>query len=69
MRNYLKLASVAGLATAAPAFAQSTGVDYTGITDAVDVASTVTAIVAVGGIVALIAVARMGVRKVLGMIR
>lgn len=54
---------------AVPAYAQSTGLDYSGITGAVDVDSTVTAIVAVGGIVALVAVATMGVRKVLRMIR
>jgi len=61
--------AVVALLAAGPAFAQSTGLDYTGITSAIDLDSTVTAIVAVGGLVALVAVATMGVRKVLRMIR
>lgn len=65
----VRLAPAAALLAAAPAFAQSTALDYSGITGAIDLDSTVTAIVAVGGLVAVVAVAIMGVRKVLRMIR
>lgn len=67
--NKLALVAASSLAAATPAFAQTTGLDYSGITGAIDLDTTVTAIVAVGGLVALVAVATMGVRKVLRMIR
>lgn len=53
-----------------PAYAATaTTLDYSGITGAIDLTSTIAAIMAVGGLVALVSVAVMGVRKVLRMIR
>jgi hypothetical protein len=43
--------------------------DFTAITGAVDFATVVTAILAIGGLMALPAVAKAGARKVLSMIR
>lgn len=67
MRKYL-IAAPALLLAATPALAQN-GVDYSGLTGAVDFDSAITALVAIAGVVALILVARKGVRFVLGMIR
>jgi hypothetical protein len=64
---FAALFAVLGLSS--PAYAAATGLDYSSITGAIDVGTTVTAIMTVGGIVALVAVAVMGVRKVLRMIR
>lgn len=70
MRKLLLIgAGVSSAIAAAPAFATPAALDYSGITGAIDLDSTVTAIVAVGGLVAVVAVAVMGVRKVLRMIR
>lgn len=65
------LVPAVALLSATPALAGGGGssLDFSGITGAINVGSTVTAIIAVGGIVALVAVATMGVRKVLRMIR
>lgn len=56
-------------ATASPVLAQSTGPDYTGLTDALDVTSTIAMIMSVGGVMVGVALAVMGVRKFLRMIR
>lgn len=73
MKKNLARMAAAGtaLALSVPAFAQTApaGLDYSGITDAIDLDTTVTAIVAVGGILILVKVATMGVRKVLSMVR
>jgi hypothetical protein len=64
------LAVLACMLIANPALAQTTPtVDYSDITGAVSVTDTIAAIVTIGGVLALLAVAIMGVRKVLGMIR
>jgi hypothetical protein len=59
---------VVGLA-ASPAFAQASGVDYTGLTTQVDFSSTITAIMAVAGSLVLLYVAIKGSKIVLRMIR
>lgn len=67
MRKFLPaIGTAAFVAAAAPAHA---AISYTGITGAIDLDSTVLAIVAVGGTIVLVRVAVMGVRKVLSMIR
>ena len=71
MRNYVALAVafLTALVAVPAAATPAAGLDYSGITGAIDLTTTVTAIVAIGGIVALVKVATMGVRKVLSMIR
>lgn len=63
--------AAAGLLAALPgaAHATPTALDYSGMTDAIDVGSTVAAIMTVGGIIILVAVAIMGVRKVKSMVK
>lgn len=61
-------AALVGLA-ASPALAAATPLDYSAMTDAIDVGTTTAAIMTVGGIVILIAVAIMGVRKVKSMVK
>lgn len=68
MRNALKLAVVpASMAAAVPAFAQATGPDFTTLTGAIDVSTTITAILAVGALMVGVALAVMGVRKIISM--
>lgn len=71
MRKALVSAATALVAVAAsPAFAAgATPLDYSAMTDAIDVGTTTAAIMTVGGIVILIAVAIMGVRKVKSMVK
>lgn len=61
--------SAAGLAAivSAPAFAQATGPDFTTLTDAVDVSTTITAILSVGALMVGVALVVMGVRKIISM--
>lgn len=68
MRNALKLAVVpASLVASAPAFAAATGPDFTTLTSAIDVSTTITAILAVGALMVGVALAVMGVRKIISM--
>lgn len=71
MRKALVSAATALVAVAAsPAFATpSTALDYSEMTGAVDLTSTIGAIMTIGGIVILVAVAIMGVRKVKSMVK
>ena len=78
MRKFLKNAGVVSgaalLATgvsASNALAQATttGPDFTPLTDAIDVTSTVAGVMAAGGIVIAVALAVMGIRKVISMVR
>lgn len=55
--------------TAAPALAQATGPDYTDLEAALSVDSTIAMIMSVGGVMVGVALAVMGVRKFLRMIR
>ncbi|PHK28013.1 hypothetical protein VF14_35410 [Nostoc linckia z18] len=68
-----KLALVAAAATAAsavPAMAQTaTGPDYSALTGAVDFSSTTAAILSVGALVIGVALATMGVRKIVSLVR
>ena len=58
---------------ASPAFAQTTGgsggADYSSLTSAVDWSTAITAMIAVGGILATVLVARKGIRFVLGALK
>jgi len=74
--NRIKLASaVAGLTSlvaSTAAMAQATtpaALDFSPLTDAIDVTSTIAAILSVGGVMVLVALAVMGVRKVMSMAR
>lgn len=71
MRKALVSAATALVAVAAsPALAAgTTPLDYSEMTGAVDLASTIGAIMTIGGIVILVAVAIMGVRKVRSMVK
>lgn len=69
-RKALVSAATALVAFAAsPAFATPTALDYSEMTGAVDLQSTIGAIMTIGGIVILVAVAIMGVRKVKSMVK
>lgn len=66
MRKFVAvLAPLAAVGFAVPAHAQN----YSELTSSVDWSTAITALMAVGGAVALILVARKGIRFVLGMIR
>ncbi|MBV7267564.1 hypothetical protein [Erythrobacter ani] len=55
---------------ASPALAAgATGPDFAPITDAIDVTTTVAAILSVGGIMILVSLAVMGARKIMRMVR
>ena len=70
LKRLVSLASVmtATALVASPALAQS-AVNYSGITSAVDFDDVILAMVAVGGIVAFVLVARKGIRFLLGALR
>ena len=70
MRKLLVTAATAlvGLA-ATPALATPAALDYSAMTGAIDLGTTTAAIMTVGGIVILVSVAIMGVRKVKSMVR
>lgn len=69
-RKFLVLGLTAASAMAsAPAFATATPIDYSTLTGAIDVSTTITAILAVGAILVGIAVVTMGVRKFLKMVK
>jgi hypothetical protein len=65
----LALTGAALASVGSPAFAVGNSVDYSTLTGAIDVSSTITAILAVGALVIGISLAVMGVRKVISMVR
>ena len=74
MKSKLALLAVpaASLVSSVPAFAQAstpTGIDYSPLTNNIDVTSTVAAILAVGAIMVGVSLAVMGVRKIISMAR
>jgi hypothetical protein len=71
MRKILALVAVPALAVSAtPALATTpAALDFTTLTDAIDVATVTAAIMAAGGLIILVSLAVMGVRKVKSMIR
>jgi hypothetical protein len=61
------LALAVGLVS--PSFATTTGLDLSGLTGAVNFSSVITAVVAIGGLIAAVLVAILAVRFVLQMLR
>lgn len=70
MKKFVALAVLPALSLAAsPAFADATPPNFTALTGAIDVSTTVAAILAVGAVVVGVSLAVLGVRKVIGMVR
>ncbi|MDE8651891.1 major capsid protein [Novosphingobium album (ex Liu et al. 2023)] len=71
MLKKVALVSVLMIASTGSALAQAaaTGPDYSSLTSAISVESTVTAILSVGALVIGISLAVMGVRKVISLVR
>jgi len=69
MKKTLALAPVGLVLSAGSALAQATGPDYSALTGALDVTSTIAMIMSVGGVMVGVALAVMGVRKFLRMVR
>ena len=69
MRKFVApgLAALTALVVASPALANT--VDYSGLTGAIDSTTLIAALMSVGGVLIIIAVAMMGIRKVLRMVR
>ena len=71
-KAYLAMVALLASLFAVPAMATGTGgggVDYSSLTGAVDFSTTVTAILAVGALAVTLALAVVGIRKILRMIR
>lgn len=73
MKTKLALLVVPALSavSSVPAFAQAApaGIDYTPLTNNIDVTSTVAAILSVGAVMVGVSLAVMGVRKIISMAR
>jgi hypothetical protein len=70
MKKLALVTAAAATVAAAPVMAQTaTGPDYSALTGAVDFTSTTAAILSVGALVIGVALATMGVRKIVSLVR
>jgi len=69
MRKIALLAALPVSLLSIPASAQVAAIDYSGLTDAVDFSSTITAILAVGALAVTLSLVVVGIRKIMRMIR
>lgn len=70
MKKFALVPAFVALATSVPALAQTaTGPDFSSLTDGVDVGTTTAALMSVGAVLIGVAVATMGIRKILRMVR
>jgi len=69
MKKFALLAAVPAALVAGPASAAGTSIDFSPLTSNISVADTTAAILSVGGIIVMLTLAVMGVRKIISMVR